>query len=132
MQTAHRRDAVLNEKFYFRKDVREGSKDEMERMTVNEIVNGSQGLVSIVRQYLDSMETDQETRCTLEKYIELISKRASGELMTGAAYIRQLVTSHPDYKQDSVVSSQITYDLLQRAAQIGTGEYKARELTGDF
>lgn len=52
MQTAHKRDAVLNDKFYFRKNVfttpktssRPGTpvedEDEYELMTMNEIVNG--------------------------------------------------------------------------------------------
>lgn len=54
MQTAHKRDAVLNENFYFRKNVftsrapngqpttpvNEEEEDEYELMTMNEIVNG--------------------------------------------------------------------------------------------
>ena len=54
MQTAHKRDAVLNEKFYFRKNVftsqspngqsrgpvDEEDEDAFELMTLNEIVNG--------------------------------------------------------------------------------------------
>lgn len=52
MQTAHKRDAVLNEKFYFRKNVFTASQsssrpgtpveddDEYELMTMNEIING--------------------------------------------------------------------------------------------
>ncbi|CAO3666245.1 unnamed protein product [Rhizopus stolonifer] len=133
MQTAHKRDAVLNEKFHFRKNVLEGE-DGSELMSLNEIMNGKDdfvGLVPLVHQYLDSMQ-DQESRPTLNKYLSLISKRASGELMTGAAYLRQFVTQHPAYKQDSVVSPEITFDLVKRAADIGTGDYKAPELTGDF
>lgn len=52
--------------------------------------------------------------------------------MTGAAYIRQFVMNHPAYKKDSVVSSEITYDLVKRANQIATGEYHPTELLGNF
>lgn len=35
-----------------------------------------------------------------------------GSLLTAATWIRNFVQSHPDYKQDSVVSQEINYDLL--------------------
>ncbi|KAI8374809.1 glutamate-cysteine ligase-domain-containing protein [Blakeslea trispora] len=151
MQTAHKRDAVLNDKFYFRKNVfsvrtpggehppmEDGQEDEdaYELMTMNEIVNGKEsgfpGFVPLIRSYLNSTNIDIETRCKLSSYLSLISKRASGELMTGAAYIRQFVRNHPSYKHDSVVSSEITYDLVRRADQIAKGEYQPVELLGEF
>lgn len=52
--------------------------------------------------------------------------------MTGAAYLRQFVQNHPAYKKDSVVSDEITYDLVKRADQIAKGEYHPKELLGDF
>jgi glutamate--cysteine ligase catalytic subunit len=81
---------------------------------------------------LKSTNIDIETHCKLSTYLSLISKRASGEIMTGAAYFRQFVMNHPDYKHDSVVSSSITYDIVKRADQIAKGEIKAPELLGDF
>ncbi|KAI9337653.1 glutamate-cysteine ligase-domain-containing protein [Pilaira anomala] len=148
MQTAHKRDAVLNDKFYFRKNVfttpktssRPGTpvedEDEYELMTMNEIVNGKEngfpGFVPLIQSYLNSTNIDIETRCKLSSYLFLISKRASGELLTGAAYIRQFVMNHPAYKHDSVVSSEITYDLVKRADQIAKGEYHPVELLGTF
>jgi glutamate--cysteine ligase catalytic subunit len=59
MQTAQKRDAVLNEKFYFRKNVftsrtpngqpgtpaNEEDEDEYELMTMNEIVNGKVNII---------------------------------------------------------------------------------------
>lgn len=58
MQTAHKRDSVLNDKFYFRKNVftsqtpngqtrapaNDEDEDEFELMTLNEIVNGKVNL----------------------------------------------------------------------------------------
>lgn len=36
-----------------------------------------------------------------------------GTLLTPATWIREFVTSHPDYRKDSVVSQVINYDLLK-------------------
>ena len=103
---------------------------------MNEIINGQDhgfpGFIPLIHSYLNSTNIDIETRCQLTRYLSLISKRASGELMTGATYLRKLVTSHPQYKQDSVVSSEITYDLINTVDQIARGELKAPELLGDF
>ncbi|KAI8146644.1 glutamate-cysteine ligase-domain-containing protein [Fennellomyces sp. T-0311] len=150
MATAHKRGSATNDKFYFRKNVfasddekhtangngHATDEDEYELMTMNEIINGKEhgfpGFVPLIHSYLNSTNIDIETRCQLGKYLSLISKRASGELMTGATYLRKLVTSHPDYKQDSVVSPEITYDLIQTVDRIAKGELKAPELLGDF
>jgi glutamate--cysteine ligase catalytic subunit len=107
MQRAHTRDAVLKEKFWFRKNVfpsrRESSRPgtprgsrpgtpksavatvpEWEEMTVEEIINGQKeqggfpGLVRLVEKYLDSMNVDITTRCEIGRYLSLVSQRASG------------------------------------------------------
>ena len=63
-----------------------------------------------------------------------ISKKAlvslSGELMTTAGFIRQFVTSHAAYKQDSVVSDEIAYDLMLRMKSITDNVEPCHELTG--
>jgi len=103
MDRAHTRDAVLNQKFWFRRNVfpprRESSRPgtprgsrpgtppsraEYEEMTINEIINGQMGpggfpgLVRLVEKYLDSMNVDITTRCEIGKYLSLVSQRASG------------------------------------------------------
>ena len=40
--------------------------------------------------------------------------------MTGAAWMRDFILHHPDYKHDSVMSERINYDLLQRIVQLTT------------
>ncbi|PWY92123.1 glutamate-cysteine ligase Gcs1 [Aspergillus heteromorphus CBS 117.55] len=149
METAHARNAVLEQKFYFRKDPfsrrrqnqhsSSGSnvssaasstdntppaspslspvESEYELMTISDIINGSAdgsfpGLIPLVESYLNSVNVDVETRCSLASYLELIRKRANGTLWTGAKWIREFVASHPGYKQDSVVSEEICYDLV--------------------
>lgn len=115
MQNAQKRNAVIEQKFWFRKAVlvegdnitkgKEGDDDdnseEYELMTINEIINGKEnfpGLVPLIHSYLGSMDVDVNTHCTILQYLQFISKRASGELMTMASWIRKQVVEHPDYK----------------------------------
>ena len=65
------------------------------------------------------MNIDVETRCELGDYLDLIKKRASGELMTGARWIREFVRGHEEYKGDSKVSERINYDLIKVAEKLG-------------
>lgn len=149
METAHARNAVLDRKFYFRKDpfphrVHTPSagvntpppspplgpvESEYELMTISDIINGSAnggfpGLIPLVESYLNSINIDIETRCSLARYLDVIRKRADGTLWTGARWIREFVMSHPEYKHDSVVSSEITYDLVQAVKEITEKEGK--------
>ena len=61
---------------------------------------------------------------TVNRYLAFIHKRAAGEVLTGAQWMRQFVRNHPAYKHDSVVSEEIAYDLCQRLVKISTGEVK--------
>lgn len=153
METAHMRDAVLNEKFYFRRDpfpkrgasanasgtttpmnnsrppTPDGPVDEeYALMTIDEIVNGQidgfPGLIPLVESYLNSVNVDVETRCELARYLDLIRKRASGQLWTGAKWIRYFVREHPEYRHDSVVSEKICYDLVKAVEDITKEEGK--------
>uniref|UniRef100_H2Z546 Glutamate--cysteine ligase n=1 Tax=Ciona savignyi TaxID=51511 RepID=H2Z546_CIOSA len=79
------------------------------------------GFIPLIRRYLDSVEVGVEARCSISEYLNLIGKRASGEYMSAAQWIRHFVTSHPEYKHDSVVSDSIAYDLLVHCDQIEKG-----------
>jgi glutamate--cysteine ligase catalytic subunit len=173
METSHRRDAVLEQKFYWRKNPFPDRKpktnngtstpqdpsrpatptwgpveDEYELMTVDEIINGQQststsgsgdgdqdkvyfpGLIPLVENYLNSMKVDVETRCEFARYLDLIRKRASGEIWTGAKWIRKFVRDHPDYKKDSVVNESINYDLIKAVELVTKG--KAGDVGKEF
>ena len=56
------------------------------------------GLVPLIHSYLESMDVDADTHCTIQQYLRLIQKRASGELLTTASWMRQQVLNHPEYK----------------------------------
>jgi glutamate--cysteine ligase catalytic subunit len=46
--------------------------------------------------------------------------------------MRRFVTSHPAYKQDSVISPEIAHDLLVRCKGIGEGSIPCPEILGDI
>lgn len=110
-----------------------GMDDEYELMTIDQIINGKghfPGLVPLINSYLGSMDVDADTHCTIQQYLRLIQKRASGELMTTASWMRKEITGHEEYKQDSVVSERICYDLLKKAKDIQDGIRPCPELLG--
>ena len=169
METAHIRNAVLNQKFHFRKDplpprpaktngTASGTatpapssrpmtpagpiEEEHSLMTIDDIINGQSdtrtgdicfpGLIPLVESYLNSVNVDVETRCELARYLDLIRKRASGQLWTGAKWIRHFIREHREYRSDSVVSEGVCYDLLKAVEEItkneGKGEGIGREM----
>ena len=78
-------------------------------------------MVTLVHNYLESLNVDVETSYQLNLYLDLVSARARGELITTAAWIRQYVRSHPEYKFDSVVSAKINYDMIKKLDEIERG-----------
>lgn len=189
MEAAHARDAVLDGKFHFRKNLfparaprsagPSGANtpapsrpatptgpvdDEHRLMSINEIINGTDyarnfssspgpvesddeddfpGLIPIVEAYLDSMNIDVVTRCELATYLDLIRRRASGELWTAARWLRHFVATHPGYGKDSVVSEEVAHDLVGAVIAVGEREQKGlgfkglginglKKLLGDF
>ncbi|CAH1980035.1 unnamed protein product [Acanthoscelides obtectus] len=155
MQRAQKRNAAKVEKFWFRKDIttqvsppeaneccKTGTTncdmkncDMFVEMTLNEIINGKEGefpgLIPLIKSYLTGMDVDADTHCTIQQYLQFIQKRASGEILTTASWIRKFVREHPEYKSDSKVSEHINYDLLNRIRQIQTGKISCPELLGD-
>jgi glutamate--cysteine ligase catalytic subunit len=82
-----------------------------EEMSMAEIMCGKggyfPGLIPLVRAYLDCINCDKVTATRINAYLALIERRATGELVTPATWMRNFVRNHPDYKGDSVVSDSI-------------------------
>uniref|UniRef100_A0A3P9AF18 Glutamate--cysteine ligase n=1 Tax=Esox lucius TaxID=8010 RepID=A0A3P9AF18_ESOLU len=153
MKVAQKRNAVQTGMFYFRKDIYKGCNPVLDGssaaqngldnegdndytlMSIDTIINGKegvfQGLIPILNCYLENMEVDVDTRCTILNYLKLIKRRASGELMTMAKWMREFVDKHPEYKQDSVITDKINYDLLRKCDSIAKGDERCPELLGD-
>ncbi|KAH0518962.1 Glutamate--cysteine ligase catalytic subunit [Microtus ochrogaster] len=151
MKMAQKRDAVLQGMFYFRKDICKGGNavvdgcskaqtssepaaEEYTLMSIDTIINGKEGvfpgLIPILNSYLENMEVDVDTRCSILNYLKLIKKRASGELMTVARWMREFIANHPDYKQDSVITDEINYSLVLKCNQIANELCECPELLG--
>ncbi|KAJ3053715.1 hypothetical protein HK097_003566 [Rhizophlyctis rosea] len=165
MRRGHGRDAVLGERFWFRRnvfgnpakrpaefqngvpgsvvngvngtsvngvaEVREEDEDVCDEMTIDEIINGKPstsfpGLIPLVRAYLHTISPPISTLHRLESYLELISKKANGELPTTARWIREFVRGHKGYKGDSKVSEEVLWDLCK----VVEGWKDGREVVG--
>jgi len=71
-----------------------------------------------------------KTSQSLFKYLDFIRKRASGELLTTATWMRKFVQTHPAYKKDSVINDQVGWDLIKKCWDIGRGVCSEPSLTG--
>ena len=89
-------------------------------------------LIELINVYLDTVNIVGEEREAIDRYLTLISQRASGKLQTGAAWQRNFVRAHPAYKKDSVVTQEIAYDLCVAADEIAHGKRVPSELLGDL
>ncbi|KAJ5794355.1 Glutamate-cysteine ligase catalytic subunit [Penicillium paradoxum] len=148
MEFAKERDAVRQEKMWFRrsgwlsgshtirpsrsmcKDQSHGHLSDESRgeefalMTADQIFNGEgdpsgfPGLVAIVRYYLDQSKMSAVAQAKIAPYLDLITKRASGENPTPARWMREFVRSHKDYQQDSHVSESVCYDMMKEIVQM--------------
>ncbi|KAF2403135.1 GCS-domain-containing protein [Trichodelitschia bisporula] len=115
MRRAQRRDAVRSERFWW-----SGGRDGVRELGIREIVLGGEGwvgLLPLVRGYLDEERVEGEERAHLERYLDFIGRRASGDEKTAARWIRNFVQAHPGYKGDSLVSDEVCFDLLRAMAE---------------
>ncbi|XP_022239246.1 glutamate--cysteine ligase-like [Limulus polyphemus] len=142
-EEAQKRDAVRSRTFWFQTNFMKDKNASEEtchsdgsyaKMTMNEIISGKDdsfpGLVPLIQKFLCSADVEVDTLHTLQKYLEFLQHRASGKLLTTAQWIREYVLDHPDYRQDSVVTQRINYDLLCTANRIQRGELKCPRLLG--
>ncbi|KAJ8609967.1 hypothetical protein CTAYLR_008091 [Chrysophaeum taylorii] len=110
------------------------SYERLEEMSILEILAGKKGyypgLVPLVLAYLDQIGCDPETERIVRSYCDLIVKRASGELLTAAAWMRRFVREHPDYGRDSIVPPSVAHDLLRACHDVGVGKIYVPELLG--
>ena len=70
---------------------------------------------------MEDFKWSEEDRKYVREKTNLLVRRAKGELLTGAAYIRKMVLEHPTYKKDSVVNDEIAFDICDKAAKLGLG-----------
>lgn len=132
MESCQRRNAVINDVFWFRKEVSPlgttnniNVEDEYEEMTVADIMDGTDekpGICTWIDRYLDSQPISECTRDILKAHVNLIRERAIGTRMTNATWIRNFVLNHPLYKHDSVVGHEINFDLMEKITKLDPEE----------
>eukprot|EP00927_Polykrikos_kofoidii_P083150 TRINITY_DN8448_c1_g2_i1.p1 TRINITY_DN8448_c1_g2~~TRINITY_DN8448_c1_g2_i1.p1 ORF type:complete len:731 (+),score=125.48 TRINITY_DN8448_c1_g2_i1:40-2232(+) len=151
MRIAQRREACPKERFCFRRNIlpelmrgpskqkvgrdRSLSSDTYAQLTLSEIFCGNDdfiGLMPLCDTYLDFVGCDSVVRSGLRRYMDFVLKRARGELMTPATWMRKFITSHPDYQKDSRIPSTAAYDLMVACKDIGEGRRDCPELLGDI
>lgn len=122
MDIAHKRDSILNEKFHWKNDF-QSENASTDLYSINEIFhNKSNGILEtfinkalMQKKWIVKSWTELKDSTTHKRYyyyLKLISDRASGKLPTTAHFLRDFITTHKDYKQDSRVSKVINYDLV--------------------
>eukprot|EP01041_Mallomonas_annulata_P007504 gene7504-15355_t len=153
MRRSKMKNAIQNQKFYVRKCAFRPLTNHMRcnptkplvaaledlsvvEMTLDEFFNGTEGflgLVPAVLQYLDALGCDLLTRGRLLPYLNLLQKRASGQLPTAAQWIRNFIDTHPSHEiGNSELTPGVVDDLLQMCDDIGLGKKQCPELVGDI
>ncbi|CAK71094.1 unnamed protein product (macronuclear) [Paramecium tetraurelia] len=115
--------AILNQKFYFRTNFQEFGPATVEELTLQEIFFGKQdgsfiGIVGLIHQNRNVVKKQQCAQ--KEEQIYLKNKVLQDEVMqfTLASWMRDFVTSHPNYNQDPIVTHEINFDLIRTLTAI--------------
>ena len=61
----------------------------------------------------------------------LLYRRAKGETVTIATWMRDFVSTHPSYTHDSVLNHEVVHDLMMACKQIGEGVLPCKPVLGD-
>lgn len=130
-QRSRKKNALLTEKFYFRTNLHDNGKPEVAEMTIYEIFFGCEahnykGLYHLYQECINDWNNMRDCKlfccqAHVERVFDFIRKRCSGEIKTLAAYQRDFVVNHPEYKKDSIVSERIQYDLCKKLVDITYG-----------
>jgi glutamate--cysteine ligase catalytic subunit len=127
-ERARQMDAITQQKFFFRTNIEDKGRPVIEEMTLHEIMFGKgnfKGLFEVIsrkieRRSFTSLQDDRLMK-TLNNVRDYLEDKLSGKLLTLARWMRNFVLAHPEYKHDSVISENISNDLLKRLVSIEKG-----------
>ena len=133
-------DSHISQKFHFRSNLTDPKKAKIEELTVFEIINGKGefgGLRALIKQWMEANKEkilEEQKRegedifLNVEKTLDFFSARAKGELVNSSKLFRDFVTSHKDYKKDSVISGEIMFDLINFIRKVQENDYHEKLL----
>uniref|UniRef100_A0A8C9HJ80 Glutamate--cysteine ligase n=1 Tax=Piliocolobus tephrosceles TaxID=591936 RepID=A0A8C9HJ80_9PRIM len=135
---ASNRDALIKEKFYFRNDLKYDTKNNeiIEKSIYDIFFNESNGILKLCCKYIEEQYSygliTLAAKNKIYEYIEFVKLRCSGEISTGAAFLRNFILNHPQYEKNSYINKQINYDITKQIADIGKGLIVPQQLLGVF
>lgn len=76
------------------------------------------GLIEVFNFYMqDNLWSEEHIKKT-NVFLRFLAARAQGKIPTGARFLRDFIIAHPAYKQDSIVSDEIIFDISKMAASL--------------
>jgi glutamate--cysteine ligase catalytic subunit len=109
--------------------------DSFHELYVHEILTGKpeigfKGIYPLIEEFMADKGYKKDEVCQVRTYMQFLLERATGEVKTGARYIRDFVFNHPEYKQDSVVGNKIAYDLMSSIVNMSKCPEERAKLLG--
>lgn len=148
-EDAVKRDSILKSKFIFRRYFSEklhGDKvkeDDLVEITFLEFLEGKEnfsGIKLLIKKFIELNqdflinESNKIGYSIIDKIWDVynfLAARGKGKLMTSAAYIRNFVMKHKDYKHDSNLSNKIMTDLIDKVVCLQK-KNSSKRLIGNF
>jgi len=119
------RSAASRGHFWFRDSVLGGGT--VQQRQLKDILSGENGVFTRCRAWLgrrcEAGSCSPEAANTLERYLRLFERRASGELPTPATFLRERLRKHPGYEGDGVLPVAFVHDLCQFASAVNEPGY---------
>jgi hypothetical protein len=91
------------------------------------------GLIDVFNFYMQDNVWSEKHIAETNVYLRFLAARAQGKLPTGARFLRDYILAHPAYKQDSIVSDEIIFDISRMVVSLNGPMNPAQEiLLGEF
>jgi glutamate--cysteine ligase catalytic subunit len=104
-----------------------------------QILNGdpsiglTKGLLPLCHEYMALKQWPDDQVQQISRYLQFLADRATGEVPTGATFLRSLALEHPQYAHDSKLTPQICYGILSACASLNQpGDQGRARLLGKY
>lgn len=144
--------SILNQRFWFRRDIRAATKDRtISEFSLHQILFGEgmataedpvspqgecAGILTLCKHFyrrkLDNGQCSAEALKVFDDACDFVRLRTSGEIPTDAAFLRACLAVHPDYRANSTIPSRAAFDICKMVVKAGAGMIELPELLGKF